>query len=190
VELSNSLPPFSVNQHLVSYLALYSDVRNPYRDLTFLVGDSPLLAHALAATGALHHAILTNLEFSLPWSSDAAGDGGTALSSEEVERAVISSMARRPSSKDYEHFLGFKQRALRQLSLDICDPVMRNDNRTLAAIMVLALMDAIESGDGAWKYHLEGAKKLLKSRQQSESPIQAQGMMNWLDTFAIDGCLL
>jgi hypothetical protein len=178
------------NQHLVSYLALYSDVRNPYRDLTFLVGDSPLLAHALAATGALHHAILTNLEFSLPWSSDAAGDGGTALSSEEVERAVISSMARRPSSKDYEHFLGFKQRALRQLSLDICDPVMRNDNRTLAAIMVLALMDAIESGDGAWKYHLEGAKKLLKSRQQSESPIQAQGMMNWLDTFAIDGCLL
>ncbi|GFF28502.1 acriflavine sensitivity control protein acr-2 [Aspergillus udagawae] len=178
------------NQHLVSYLALYSDVRNPYRDLTFLVGDSPLLAHALAATGALHHAILTNLEFSLPWSSDAAGDGGTALSSEEVERAVISSMARRPSSKDYEHFLGFKQRALRQLSLDICDPVMRNDNRTLAAIMVLALMDAIESGDGAWKYHLEGAKKLLKSRQQSKSPIQAQGMMNWLDTFAIDGCLL
>lgn len=56
--------------------------------------------------------------------------------------------------------------------------------------MVLALMDAIESGDGAWKYHLEGAKKLLKSRQQSESPTQAQGMMNWLDTFAIDGCLL
>ncbi|GIK01691.1 hypothetical protein Aspvir_005729 [Aspergillus viridinutans] len=178
------------NQHLVSYLALYSDVRNPYRDLTFLVGDSPVLAHALAATGALHHAILTNLEFSLPWSTDGAGDGGTALSSEEVERAVISSMARRPSSKDYEHFLGFKQRALRQLSLDICDPVMRNDNRTLAAIMVLALMDAIESGDGAWKYHLEGAKKLLKSRQQSKSPVPAQGMMNWLDTFAIDGCLL
>ncbi|GAQ04218.1 hypothetical protein ALT_1539 [Aspergillus lentulus] len=178
------------NQHLVSYLALYSDVRNPYRDLTFLVGDSPVLAHALAATGALHHAILTNLEFSLPWSSDTAGDGGTALSPEEVERAVISSMARRPSSKDYEHFLGFKQRALRQLSLDICDPIMRNDNRTLAAIMVLALMDAIESGDGAWKYHLEGAKKLLKSRQQSESPTHAQGMMNWLDTFALDGCLL
>ncbi|GIJ87876.1 hypothetical protein Asppvi_006789 [Aspergillus pseudoviridinutans] len=178
------------NQHLVSYLALYSDVRNPYRDLTFLVGDSPVLAHSLAATGALHHAILTNREFSLPWSSDTAGDGGAALSSEEVERAVISSMARRPSSKDYEHFLGFKQRALRQLSLDICDPVMRNDNRILAAIMVLALMDAIESGDGAWKYHLEGAKKLLKSRQQSKSPIPAQGMMNWLDTFAIDGCLL
>ncbi|KAF7156613.1 hypothetical protein CNMCM6106_000903 [Aspergillus hiratsukae] len=178
------------NQHLVSYLALYSDVRNPYRDLTFLVGDSPVLAHALAATGALHHAILTNLEFSLPWSKDATGDGGTALSSEEVERAVVSSMARRPSSKEYEHFLGFKQRALRQLSLDIGDPVMRNDNRTLAAIMVLALMDAIESGDGAWKYHLEGAKKLLKSRQQSKSPNQAQGMMDWLDTFAIDGCLL
>ncbi|EAW09833.1 Zn(II)2Cys6 transcription factor [Aspergillus clavatus NRRL 1] len=178
------------NQHLVNYLALYSNVRNPYRDLTSLVGESRVLTHALAATGALHYAILTNPELSLPWSSDAMEEAGTALSSEEMERSVINSMAKRPSSQVYEQFLGFKQHALRQLSLDLCDPVMRNDNRTLAAIMVLALMDAIESGGGAWKYHLEGAKKLLKHREQSKAPTQTQGMMDWLDTFAIDGCLL
>lgn len=172
----------------MNYLALYSNVRNPYRDLTFLVGESPVLTHALAATGALHHAILANPEPSLPWSSDAMEEAKTDLTSEEVERSVVNSMARRPSSQVYEQFLGFKQHALRQLSLDLCDPVMRNDNRTLAAIMVLALMDAIESGGGAWKYHLEGAKKLLKHR--SKAPNQTQGMLDWLDEFAIDGCLL
>lgn len=146
----------------------------------------------LSALGALHYAILANEDFSPgPWSVETAA-AGTLLSSEDVEKAVIGSLSRRPASKVYEHFLGFKQRALQRLSQDIQDPVMRHDNRTLAAIMLLALMDAIESGDGAWKYHLEGAKKLLKGRQEGDHPDgpATQGLFSWLDDFAIDGILM
>ncbi|PYI10255.1 C6 finger domain protein Acr-2 [Aspergillus sclerotiicarbonarius CBS 121057] len=179
------------NQNLANYLALYSDARNPFRDLIPLVGDSPLLSHVLAATGALHSAILASGDFSLaPWLSEGSSPTGPSMSPEQVEKAVISSMSRRPASKVYEHFLGLKQRALQQLSSDIRDPVLRNDNRTLAAIMVLALMDAIESGDGAWKYHLEGAKKLLKGRQELGTSNPAQHIIKWLEDFAVDGFLI
>ncbi|PWY80318.1 C6 finger domain protein Acr-2 [Aspergillus sclerotioniger CBS 115572] len=179
------------NQNLANYLTLYSDARNPFRDLIPLVADSPLLSHVLAATGALHSAILASGDFSLaPWLSEGSSPAGPSMSSEQVEKAVISSMSRRPTSKAYEHFLGLKQRALQQLSSDIQDLVLRNDNRTLAAIMVLALMDAIESGDGAWKYHLEGAKKLLKGRQELSTFNPAQHIIKWLEDFAVDGFLI
>ncbi|KAF7590127.1 hypothetical protein BBP40_003240 [Aspergillus hancockii] len=178
-------------QNVVGCLALYSNVRNPYRDLTVLVGDSPVLAHALATTGALHYALLASCDFSpTPWLSDGASVTGTLPSPQEVEKAVTSSLTRGPASKIYEHFLGLKQRTLHQLSLDLQDPIKRNDNRTLAVIMVLALIDAIESGDGAWKYHLEGAKKLLMSRKNKRPSSPTQGIIDWLDAFVVDGCLV
>ncbi|KAI9928919.1 hypothetical protein ASPWEDRAFT_372411 [Aspergillus wentii DTO 134E9] len=181
---------FHFNQYLINDLVLYPNMGNPYRELLALVGDSPVLAHALSATGALHYSLMANEDFSpMPWSNDATPNG-KQLSPQEVENLAINSMRRRPISKVYEHFLGFKQRALHQVSQDISDPVMRNDNRTLAAIMLLSLMDAIESGDGAWKYHLEGAKKLIKSRQNDSDRSQARGIIDWLDTFAVDGCLI
>ncbi|KNG81597.1 C6 finger domain protein Acr-2, partial [Aspergillus nomiae NRRL 13137] len=172
-------------------LAFYSNVRNPYRDLTVLVGDSPVLAHALAATGALHYALLASCDFSpTPWLSDGASVTGALPSPQDVEKAVISSMSRRPASKFYEQFLKLKQRTLRQLSLDLQDPLKQNDTKTLAVIMVLALMDAIESGDGAWKYHLEGVKKLLMRRQSKSPSSPTQRMIDWLDAFVLDGCLV
>lgn len=115
---------------------------------------------------------------------------GAPLSAQEVEKAITCSMSRRPSSKVYEHFLGLKQRTLRQLSLDLRDPIKRNDDKTAAAIMVLALMDAIESGEEAWKYHLEGAKKLLNNRQQGPGAGTSREIVGWLDSLTIDGCLL
>ncbi|KAE8372604.1 fungal-specific transcription factor domain-containing protein [Aspergillus bertholletiae] len=179
------------HRNVVDCLAFYSNVRNPYRDLTALVGDSPVLAHALATTGALHYALLASRDFSpTPWLSDGASVTGALPSPQDVEKAVISSMSRRPSSKFYEQFLKLKQRTLRQLSLDLQDPLKQNDNRTLAVIMVLALVDAIESGDGAWKYHLEGAKKLLKRRQSKSPSSPTQHMIDWLDAFVLDGCLV
>ncbi|PTU16810.1 hypothetical protein P175DRAFT_0536556, partial [Aspergillus ochraceoroseus IBT 24754] len=143
-----------------------------------------------SATGALHHAILVNGEFSpMPWSADRLSTSGIPSPPEEAPPTEISSLVRRPSTRSYEHFLGLKQRALHQLSQDICDPVMRNDNMTLAAIMVFALMDAIESGHAAWKFHLEGAKKIIQNREHDPTS-QARRMMNWVDDFATDGCLL
>ncbi|THC88940.1 hypothetical protein EYZ11_011615 [Aspergillus tanneri] len=134
---------------------------------------------------------LANCDFSpTPWATDASALTKTVLSPQDVEKAVVSSMTRRPSSKTYEHFLGLKQRTLHQLSLDLRDPDKRNDSRILASIMMLALMDAIESGDGAWKYHLEGAKKLLMSRGLEKNAPLTRSVTDSLHTFAIDGFLL
>lgn len=169
---------------MVNYLVLYPNIKNPYRDLLALVGDSPVLAHAISATGALHYAILYHDDSSpAPWSSAAT------MPLEELENAVTSSVTRRPAAGVYEDFLAFKQRALRQLYLDIGDPTRQNDDRTVAAIIVLALLDAIESGGGSWKYHLEGAKKLLQSRE-SDTSASAREIIGGLDTFAVDGCLM
>ncbi|KAL4775340.1 fungal-specific transcription factor domain-containing protein [Aspergillus nidulans var. acristatus] len=178
------------NQNLAEYLTLYSNVKNPFRDLIPLVGDSPVLAHSLAAMGALHYVILANGEFDpMPWPVGNSSSSGMVSPPKDGGPVELSTLSRRSFTRVYEQFLGFKQRALHQLSRDISDPILRNDNKTLAAIMVLALMDAVESGRGAWKYHLEGAKKLLQSREH-DKPGQAQTMMNWLDDFATDGCLV
>lgn len=140
--------------------------------------------------GALHYVILANGDSSpMPWSGETLSINDNPSPPEEAGPAELSSLSRRSSPKIYEQFLGFKQRALHQLSRDISDPVLRNDNKTLAAIMILALMDAIESGHGAWKYHLEGAKKLLQSREH-DKPSKTQTILDWLDDFAADGCLV
>lgn len=183
----------AVSQHMATILALYPNVKNPYRDLTLLVGDSPVLAQALSAIGALHYALLANGDFSsIPWASNETGMAGTLPSANAKGRLVINSTSNRPIPKAYEHFLWFKQRALRQLSLDLSDPVKQNDDRTIAATIALALLDAVESGSGAWKYHLEGAKNLLKSRQDEyRNGGRPRGLiMDELDNFVIEGCLL
>ncbi|KAL5340099.1 fungal-specific transcription factor domain-containing protein [Aspergillus crustosus] len=178
------------NQNLAGYLTLYSDVRNPFQDLIPLVGNSPVIAHSLAAMGALHYMILANGEFSpMPWPVERFSTSDVPSPPESAGPADLGSLSRRSCPTVYEHFLGLKQRALHQLSQDISDPALQSDNRTLAAIMVLALMDAIESGHGAWKFHLEGAKRLLQAREH-EKPNHAQTMMDWLDDFATDGCLV
>ncbi|KAL2854947.1 fungal-specific transcription factor domain-containing protein [Aspergillus pseudoustus] len=182
------------NRNLAEVLALYSEVKNPFRDLISLVGDSPVIAHSLAAMGALHYVIVANGEFSpMPWPAEMPSASGTPPPPEGAGPAELSSLSGRSFTQVYEHFLGMKQRALHQLSQDISDPSLQNDNRTLAAILVLALMDAIESGHGAWKFHIEGAKKLLQSRERDrslQSQAQTQKMMTWLDDFATDGCLV
>jgi hypothetical protein len=109
------------------------------------------------------------------------------LSVEEIEEIVAPASSRKPSSQAYQHFLEFKQRALRQLSLDLQNPAMQRDGRTLAAIVLLAFLDIIESGSGAWSYHIEGAKKLLKERPENGL---GQGILDDLDAFALDGCLM
>lgn len=179
-----------VHQNLAGYLSLYSDVRNPFRDLIPLVSNSPVISHSLAAMGALHYVISANGDTSpMPWSGETLFTNNKPSSPEEAGPAELNSLSRRSSPRIYEQFLGFKQRALQQLSRDISDPVLRNDNKTLTAIMILALMDAIESGHGAWKYHLEGAKQLLQSREH-DKPSKTQTILNWLDDFAADGCLV
>jgi hypothetical protein len=182
----------SVNQRLARDLALYDAVKNPYRDLIPFIGESPLLTDSLAAVGAIHFAYISTNERQLPKSSEGGNIKAFESFLSDQNQAQGSSLALSPwvKSKAYEHFLRLKQRALRRLSADVSNPLTRNDDRTVAAIFVLILLDAMESGNGAWKYHLEGAKNLLKSRQSSSHDQSMRGMIDGLDTFVVDSCLM
>ncbi|KAJ5692817.1 hypothetical protein N7462_002240 [Penicillium macrosclerotiorum] len=178
---------YHYNQSMTGDFVVYSESNNPWRNIISLVGGSPLLANVLSAMGALHFSLRSNSDSTqMPWSSNLLSDGSN-LSSEEIESFVTPAGARRPSSKAFQHFLEFKQRTLHQLSKDLSNPVMQKDDRTLAAIVVLALLDLIESGSGAWSYHIEGAKKLLRDRPENEL---GQGILQGLESFAVDGCLI
>jgi Fungal specific transcription factor domain len=123
----------------------------------------------LAAIGAIEFAYMSNDQ----------SVGGTA----KPEMALVKPL----NSQAYEHFLRFKQRALRQLSAEVSNPLTRIDDRTLAAIFVLILLNMIESGDTAWMYHLEGAKNILRGRLSGVNSLPVSG---GIESFVIDSCLI
>ncbi|KAJ5684101.1 uncharacterized protein N7477_000446 [Penicillium maclennaniae] len=179
---------YHYNQNMAEDFVVYDQSKNPWRDIIALVGTSPVLAHGLSAMGALHYSLTTNADSSMmPWTSYNPAPGAIQMSAEEIESMVMPASSRKPTSQPYQHFLEFKQRTLGQLSRDLKNLAMQNDDRTLAAIVVLALLDLFESGSGAWSYHIEGAKKLLRSRPENEL---GKGILQGLETFAIDGCLI
>jgi len=176
------------NQNMAEDFVVYDQTKNPWRDIIALVGNSPVIAHGLTAMGALHYSLMTNSDSSvMPWTSYHLTPGASPMSPEEIESMMMPVSARRPTSRPYQHFLEYKQRTLGQLSRDLTNPAMQNDDRTLAAIVVLALLDLVESGSGAWSYHIEGAKKLLRNRPENDL---GKGILQGLETFAIDGCLM
>ncbi|KAJ5960396.1 uncharacterized protein N7479_007546 [Penicillium vulpinum] len=176
------------NQYMVNDFALYSQHKNPFRDLTALVNHSPVLVSSITALGALHYSLVSESDSSLlPWSPGNLSMADSNLSVEEIEDIVAPASSRKPTSQAYHHFLEYKQRALRQLSMDLNNPAMQKDGRTIAAIVLLAFLDIFESGSGAWSYHIEGAKKLLKDRPENGP---GQGILDDLDAFALDGCLI
>lgn len=167
---------------------VYPQLKNPYRDMLALVGHSPLMANVLSAMGALHYSLISNSDSSMmPWSSQNPLSANSLLSSEDIENMIIPTSSRQITSKAYHHFLEYKQRTLKQLSKDLSNPAKQNADITLAAVVILALLDLFESGSGAWSYHIEGAKKIMRSRPESQF---GQGILQGLETVAIDGCLI
>ncbi|KAJ5590670.1 hypothetical protein N7450_004642 [Penicillium hetheringtonii] len=176
------------NQYMAEDFVVYAGSQNAWREIISLVGDSPLLAHALSSMGALHYSLTTTTESStMPWSKQNLLTPDTQLTPEDIENFISPTGAKRVPSKAFQHFLEFKQRTLSQLSKDLSNPLAQKDDRTLAAIIVLALLDLFESGSGAWSYHIEGAKKLLRDRPEDEL---GQGIIRGLESFAVDGCLI
>lgn len=165
---------------------MYDGVKNPYRGLIPFVEGAPVLTETLAAVGALHYAYLSSnnklLRLRPPRRDSLDTDSGGA-------QHECLPLSLENSSVAYEHFLSLKQQALRSLSLNISDESLRHDDRTVASILVLILLDVIESGNGAWKYHLEGAKNLLKSRQDTNAASMGR-VIEELDTFIVDNCLV
>lgn len=176
------------NERITNELLVYPQTKNPWRDIMALVGYSPLITNSLCAMGAVHYSLMEGSDSSvLPWSSHNPLTTDTLLSSEEIQNMILPSNSRRSPSKAYQHYLEFKQRTLSQLSRDLLNPATQNDDINLAAIVLLALLDVFESGSGAWSYHIEGLKKLLRDRPGNKI---GRGILQGLEEFAIEGCLM
>ncbi|KAJ5792807.1 uncharacterized protein N7503_008785 [Penicillium pulvis] len=176
------------HEYMTNDFLVYPQLKNPYRDMLALVGNSPLMANVLSAMGALHYSLISNSDSSMmPWSTQNPLSTNSLLSSEDIENMIIPTSSRQTTSKAYHHFLEYKQRTLKQLSKDLSNPAKQNADITLAAVVILALLDLFESGSGAWSYHIEGAKKIMRSRPESQI---GQGILQGLETVAIDGCLI
>ncbi|KAJ5267004.1 Protein of unknown function DUF3468 [Penicillium angulare] len=176
------------HEYMTNDFLIYPQLKNPWRDIISLVGHSPLLGNALLAMGALHFSLISNSDSSImPWSSQNPLTTNTPLAQQDIENMIVSTSSQQLTSKSYRHYLEFKQRTLNQLSKDLLNPVMAKDDITLAAIVVLALLDLFESGSGAWSYHIEGAKKLLRSRPENTL---GSGILQGLEAVAIDACLI
>ncbi|KAJ5239969.1 Protein of unknown function DUF3468 [Penicillium chermesinum] len=176
------------NQCITNELLVYPQTKNPWRDIMALVGYSPLITNTLCAMGAVHYSLMSSSDPSvLPWSSHNPLTADSLLSTEEIENMILPSNSRRPPSRAYQDFLEFKQRTLSELSRDLMNPATQNDDINLAAIVLLALLDVFESGSGAWSYHIEGLKKLLRDRPGNKI---GRGILQGLEEFAIEGCVI
>ncbi|GAM39336.1 hypothetical protein TCE0_034r10805 [Talaromyces pinophilus] len=166
------------NRMSVRCLALYDAVKNPYRDLIPYINGSSVLADSLAAIGAIQFAYKSDNHGQLLIDA-AAGD--------EASFKAGLTLMKPHDTQAYEHFLRLKQRALHQLSADVSHPLTRIDDRTVAAMFVLILLDVIESGNTSWMYHLEGAKNILRSRFSDSNRLPST---DGIDAFVVDACLI
>ncbi|KAL1955740.1 hypothetical protein VTO42DRAFT_8138 [Malbranchea cinnamomea] len=133
--------------------------QNPYRRLIPLVKKSRALSSAISAVGACHYMHMCNRNVSL-----------SSLMNVPSRLRALPKHRVDPDNPNqdvwsvYQHFLMFKHRALRLLRQDLADPSKRADSTIIASILMLLTLDMVESGQGDWKVHVEGAKGLIKTR--------------------------
>ncbi|PGH03703.1 hypothetical protein AJ79_07285 [Helicocarpus griseus UAMH5409] len=137
---------------------------NPYRRLLQMVNASPALCAATVAVGACH-----NLH-ALHYSGQSSFYNATSKHRTSSEDGEEFRRSPNPNVRStYQHMLMFKHRALHHLKRSLSDPKTRRDEVTIATVLLLIILDMVESGRGAWKLHVEGAKKLLETRLGSPS---------------------
>lgn len=149
-----------VDQRFCKLMVLYEIPHsNPYRNLLQMVSTSPSLCATIAAIGAFHS--LYTVHHQNQPSNYHHAPRLTCLTDDHEE------FARSPNSvvrTNYRHALMFKQRALQSTKRSLSDPRTRGQEATIASVVLLVVLDMVESGGGAWKMHVDGAKSLLQAR--------------------------
>ncbi|OJD17437.1 hypothetical protein AJ78_02462 [Emergomyces pasteurianus Ep9510] len=133
---------------------------NPYRRLLQMVNDSSGVCAAMAAIGACHHLHVLHYSGESPFDSFSLKNKEGSF--EDGEQFACSP---NPNVRlAHQHLLLLKHRALCQLEQSLSNPRTRGDDASIASALLLMVLDMVESGRGAWKLHVEGAKRLLQSR--------------------------
>lgn len=134
--------------------------KNPYRRLIPLVCKSPVLRSAMSAVAACHYMHSYHQKSFNKTFEQRLG----ARRSSSKAHEVFSKSPDPTIRTIYEQFLMFKHRTLYLLGQSLADPKEKNDETTIASILLLITLDMVESGQGDWKVHVDGAIGLIKNR--------------------------
>ena len=168
--------------------------QNPYRHLIPFARSSQALSSAISAVAACHYM------HACRYNSHRLESGHPAFmsqSSQDVQPDVANSSD--PKVRDiYRHVLIFKHRALRELGKNLSDPNKQWDDTVIASIVLLITLDMVESGQGDWKTHVQGAKELIKMRLGrsddvlglNNEPLLLPTLNNNLDNFLTGTCVM
>jgi hypothetical protein len=155
-----------VSKSVCGTLVCQDHSENPYRKVIPWI-RSPMVAAAIVTVAACHYiqslmgsplpGLLPSMTDQVPQlitpKSDAAG---LTIS----ERALI------------DYYFRSKELSLKLVMFDLSMHHHRpEDNASVIAIVLLAILDIFESGSGAWNVHLEGSRKLLKAGSVNGSSV-------------------
>ncbi|SPO07765.1 uncharacterized protein DNG_10460 [Cephalotrichum gorgonifer] len=139
---------------------LVSSVKNPYSQVISMIGSSPALVNAVLALAACHCA---HSATGFPLYTFRRGRVQPLAPQKQILFPTTSNHTSGVSQSDLlNQYLILKHNALRHLSEALADSDDRYQSGTLATILLLALLELLESGAGFWNVHIEGAKTLLE----------------------------
>lgn len=134
-----------VEQRICPFIVVFDGIRNPFRQLIPLIGNSKAMVQTIMAISACHsiHEI----------------SGLPVVPT--INKLELSSRTEVPDLNPSRTYLHYKNQALRFLSDDLANSKRSAESSTLATVILLMVLDLIESGAGSWSIHLEGAKRLM-----------------------------
>lgn len=151
---------------------------NRFRDLIPMAHQHPNLLHIIIANSALR---MSNACQKV----SIVDTGSLSLSQCRGTRNMPRSG---PSLTSYKHALAAKQLALHLLQSSINTLVPYGLDATLAVVLLFIDFELIDAGRDSWTYHVDGAKKLIKTILEPEKP--AKVALGPLRRFLISHCLV
>lgn len=128
-------------------LVLYNDC-NPFYELIPMAYVHPILVHIIVANAAFH---MSNVSQKSICTKESAG----------LKRL-----------ESHQHALQAKQKALHLLQASLASNIPLDADVTLAVILLFVECELIDSGQGSWRRHTSGARKLIETLCESELSTQ------------------
>ena len=155
---------------------------NPFRELVPLTDQHPVLLQIIIANSALHMSNACQKSLVLDTTSDPVRNH-TGLPGSPC---LTSSACPRPDS--YNDALAAQQRALYLLKIALTSIASVDIDVTLAVVLLFVEFELIDSGRDNWRYHINGARTIIKTLCGSN--ISTQTAMSPLRRCLISNCLV
>ncbi|KXH37642.1 hypothetical protein CNYM01_08366 [Colletotrichum nymphaeae SA-01] len=144
--------------------------RNPFRQLIAVAYQQPILMQTIVANSALH---MSNTYQRLPQSSIMSAMIASTQSSTSLSNSLLAERCGPDLPEIIHDALMAKQQALVMLQSALEDMTTVNVDLILAVVLLLISCELIDSGQGNWMFHINGARviteKLIASAMATET---------------------